>query len=90
MRCRNCPYEDYDYQEGYQTCQLFGDNDDYIYENAKGELGCKYNRKGLQKFVRTRQLAEEDIVRQMGEMAQFWEEQEKLEAAKQKENNDEV
>lgn len=54
MRCKGCPYESYDHQEGYSTCILFGDNEDYIYENNKGELGCKYNRKSLQKFVKRR------------------------------------
>ena len=36
MRCNGCPYESYDYQEGCPTCKLFGDNDEFIYENAKG------------------------------------------------------
>lgn len=89
MRCKHCPYESYDYSEGYSICSIFGDNEDYTYENAKGELGCKYNRKGLQKFLRIKQLEEEDIVKQMGDMAKFWKEQEELEA-KQKENNDAV
>ena len=35
MCCNGCPYERYDYQEGYPTCKLFGDNDEFIYENAK-------------------------------------------------------
>ena len=52
MRCKNCPYEDYDYQEGYPTCRLFGDDDEFIYENAKGELGCRFNQRGLQKYIR--------------------------------------
>jgi hypothetical protein len=71
MRCKNCPYEDYDYQEGYPTCRLFGDNEDYCYENAKGELGCRYNQRGLQKFVRLPELEEQDIVRQMGDFAKW-------------------
>ena len=37
-----------------------------------------------------RYFEEEEIVRQMGDMAKFWKEQEELEAAKQKENKDEV
>lgn len=89
MRCKNCPYESYDYQEGYSICSIFGDNEDYTYENEKGELGCKYNRKGLQKFIRLKQLEEEEIVRQMGDMAKFWKEQEELEASSnQKEKKD--
>lgn len=90
MRCKHCPYESYDYSEGYSICSIFGDNEDYTYENEKGELGCKYNRKTIEKFVRAKQLEEKEIVRQMGDMAKFWKEQEELEAAKQKENKDEV
>lgn len=90
MRCKHCPYESYDYSEGYSICSIFGDNEDYTYENEKGELGCKYNRKTIEKFVRAKQLEEKEIVRQMGDMAKFWKEHEELEATKQKENNDEV
>ena len=54
--CCKCPHEGYDFSEGHTTCNLFGDNEDYCYENAKGELGCKYNMRGLQKFVRLREL----------------------------------
>lgn len=90
MRCKHCPYESYDYSEGYSICSIFGDNEDYTYENEKGELGCKYNRKTIEKFVRAKQLEEKEIVRQMGDMAKFWKEQEELEAVKQKENNDAV
>lgn len=89
MRCKHCPYESYDYSEGYSICSIFGDNEDYTYENEKGELGCKYNRKTIEKFVRAKQLEEKEIVRQMGDMAKFWKEQEELEA-KQKENKDAV
>lgn len=71
MRCKCCPHKSYDYQEGYQICRLFGDNEDYIYENQKGELGCKYNRRSLQKFVRAQELEEEEIVRQMGDFVEF-------------------
>ena len=77
MRCNGCPYESYDSQEGYPTCRLFGDNEDYIYENKKGELGCKYNQKSLQKFVKIQKRDEEEIVRQMGDFAKFCEEHEK-------------
>lgn len=90
MRCKHCPYESYDYSEGYSICSIFGDNEDYTYENEKGELGCKYNRKTIEKFLRAKQLEEKEIVRQMGDMAKFWKEQEELEAAKQKENNDAI
>lgn len=73
MRCKGCPYESYDRQENYKTCMLFGDNEDYIYENQKGELGCKYNRRSLQKFIRIQKLEEEEIVRQMGDFVEFCE-----------------
>lgn len=74
MRCKNCPYEDYDYQEHYPTCKLFGDDEDYIYENAKGELGCRFNRKGLQRFIKQHEEDEKVIVQQMGDFAKFSEE----------------
>jgi hypothetical protein len=74
MRCKNCPHEGYDYQENYPICKLFGDNEDYIYENAKGELGCRYNRRGLQKFIRQREEDEKVIVQQMGDFAKWSEE----------------
>ena len=35
MRCKHCPYESYDYSEGYSICSIFGDNEDYTYENEK-------------------------------------------------------
>lgn len=74
MRCKNCPYEDYDYQEHHPCCQLFGDNEDFIYENSKGELGCRYNMRGLQKFVREREEDEKVIVQQMGDFVKWCEE----------------
>jgi hypothetical protein len=77
MRCKGCPYESYDYQEGYPTCRLFGVDEDYIYENNKGKLGCKYNRKSLQKFVKMHERDEEELVRQMGDFAKFCEEYDK-------------
>lgn len=66
MRCRGCPYQLDDC-----NCRIFGDSDDYIYENQKGELGCKYNRRSLQKFTRIQKLEEEEIIRQMGDFAEF-------------------
>ena len=87
MRCSGCPYESYDYQEGYLTCRLFGDNEDYIYENKKGELGCKYNMRSLQKFVRMHELEEEDIVRQMGDFVKWCEETEKTKSDQEKQND---
>lgn len=77
MRCNGCQYDTYDYQEGYPTCRIFGDNDDYIYENKKGELGCKYNQKSLQKIAKMREREEEEIVRQMGDFVKFCDEYDK-------------
>ena len=37
MRCNGCPYESYDYQEGYPTCRLFGDDDEWYEETYKKE-----------------------------------------------------
>lgn len=74
MRCNGCPYESYDYQEGYPTCRLFGDDDEFIYENAKGELGCRFNQRGLQKYIRYHEEEEKEIVRQMGDFAKWYEE----------------
>ena len=76
MRCNGCPYESYDYQEGCPTCKLFGDNDEFIYENAKGELGCRFNQRSLQKYIKIHELEEEEIVRQMGDFADWCKEQE--------------
>lgn len=87
MRCSGCPYESYDYQEGYPTCRLFGDNEDYIYENAKGELGCKYNMRSLQKFVKMHELEEEEIVRQMGDFVKWCEETDKKQSNQEKQND---
>ena len=64
MRCNGCPYESYDYQEGF------------IYENAKGELGCRFNQRSLQKYIKIHELEEEEIVRQMGDFADWCKEQE--------------
>lgn len=44
--------------------------------DVRSELGCKYNRRGLQKFVRIHELEEEEIVRHMGDFVKFCEEYE--------------
>lgn len=87
MRCKNCPYESYDYQEGYPTCRLFGDDDEFIYENAKGELGCRFNQRGLQKYIKIHELEEEEIVRQMGDFAKWYEETYKNQFNQEKQND---
>lgn len=74
MRCKNCPYTEYDYSENVELCKFFGYGEDEISENRKGELGCKYNMKSLQKFVRMHEAEEEEIVRQMGDFAKWYEE----------------
>ena len=76
MSCNGCPYKSYDYQEGYPNCKLFGDDEDYIYENKKGELGCRFNQRSLQKYIKIHELEEEEIVRQMGDFADWCKEQE--------------
>ena len=82
MRCNGCPYESYDYQ-----CKLFGDNDEFIYENAKGELGCRFNQRGLQKYIKIHELEEEEIVRQMGDFAKWYEETYKNQFNQEKQND---
>ena len=59
MRCKNCKYTYYYYTEGYELCQLFeyGDGIDEkgnrrITENRKGEEGCRYNQKTLDKMYK--------------------------------------
>lgn len=74
MRCKNCPYTEYDYSENVELCKFFGYGEDEISENRKGELGCKYNMKSLKKFVRMHEAEEEEIVRQMGDFAKWYEE----------------
>ena len=54
MRCKNCTHTEFDWSENCTICSIFGwDNDDmYISENRKGEPGCKYNERTLEKFER--------------------------------------
>lgn len=62
MRCKNCDYLYYDYSEGYEDCRLgLGD------ENDKGEIGCKYNRKQLEKFAKEMDEAEAEEYARMYE-----------------------
>ena len=47
MRCKNCNYLYFDYSENYEDCRLgLGE------ENNKGEIGCKYTQKQLDKFAK--------------------------------------
>lgn len=47
MRCKDCPYNDYDRAENCNICR-FG----FEGEDSRGECGCRYNRKTLDKFNR--------------------------------------
>ena len=75
MRCKHCPYKEYDYSEDVELCSIFGYGDDVITENRKGEEVCKYNKKTLEKFIRYhREIEEPEICRQMGDFVKFYEE----------------
>lgn len=78
MRCEGCTYTVYDYSENVELCKFFGYGDDEISENRKGEIGCRYNKKTLDKFERISQEVDEpEIIRQMGDFAKFCEEYDK-------------
>jgi len=87
MRCKNCPYTEYDYSENVELCKFFGYGEDEISENRKGEIGCRYNMKSLQKFVRMHEAEEEEIVRQMGDFAKWYEETYKNQSNQEKQND---
>lgn len=87
MRCKNCPYTEYDYSENVELCKFFGYGEDEISENRKGEIGCRYNMKSLQKFVRMHEEEEEEIVRQMGDFAKWYEETYKNQSNQEKQND---
>lgn len=50
MRCKNCTHTTYDYSENHELCAIFGYGDEEISENRRGEIGCKYNGKTLDKM----------------------------------------
>lgn len=53
MRCKNCKYwHSPAYESDDDFCSLFGYdyNGDYISENSKCELGCRYNSIQLKAF----------------------------------------
>ncbi len=53
MRCKWCIYKTYDWGEQYDLCNLFGYGDNgEITENRKGELGCRFNAKTIEKMNR--------------------------------------
>lgn len=62
MRCKNCNYLMYDYSEDCEDC-MFGFDD----EDSKGEIGCKYTRKQLDKFAKEMEEMETENYARMGE-----------------------
>ena len=52
MRCKFCNLTTFDYSENVELCAIFGYGDDVISENRKGEIGCPYNKKTLEKIHR--------------------------------------
>lgn len=46
MRCDNCDYCRYSYADDIYECALGFDEE----ENSKGQCGCRYNRKTLDKW----------------------------------------
>ena len=62
MRCENCNYLYFDYSENYEDCRLgLGE------ENNKGEIGCKYTSKQLEKFAKEIEKMETIEYARMGE-----------------------
>lgn len=74
MRCKDCPHTTYDYSEGHETCNLFGDNEDFVYENNHGSVGCRFNRKQLKKYEKEHEFEEAEICRQMGDFVKWYNE----------------
>ena len=76
MRCKNCNRMRWDgYEDGEYLCKIFGYGDDldengkrYIFENSKGEEGCKYTEKQLQKIEKQIREAELEYLRKEDEM----------------------
>ncbi len=52
MRCKYCTHTTYDYSENCELCAIFGYGDEEISENRRGEIGCKYNGKTLDKMFK--------------------------------------
>ena len=76
MRCKNCNRTYCDgYEDRVYLCRIFGYGDDldengkcYIFENSKGEEGCKYTEKQLQKIEKQIREAELEYLRKEDEM----------------------
>lgn len=81
MRCKNCPYlHTVTYEDDYETCNIFGDNDDYYNEDRNGDLGCKYNLKTLDKMYKTESEINEKAI--LVDMANFVEYMNEVERGK--------
>lgn len=69
MRCENCPFGVYDHSEDYELCPL---GDDLAEENKKGEFGCKYTRKQLEKLIeKENKMQDEAREKFCGEFMEF-------------------
>lgn len=76
MRCKNCNRTYCDgYEDRVYLCRIFGYGDDldengkrYIFENSKGEEGCKYTEKQLQKLEKQIREAELEYLRKEDEI----------------------
>ncbi len=52
MRCKSCDYHGYDYANLCDDCGVFGEQaEDYSYEFANGDFGCKFSKKKLDEIV---------------------------------------
>ena len=63
MRCDNCDYCRYSYADDLYEC-IFGFEGE---ENSKGQYGCRYNRKTLDKIHKEMWEAEAEECRRMAE-----------------------
>ena len=82
MRCKNCPafWEDRDYYYGVQDWGCYCEPEagsDCGRELANGDIGCNrklpYIQKVMEKVEKQRKIEEQYIVKQMGDMAKFFE-----------------
>lgn len=78
MRCKKCPYlHTVEYEDDYETCEVFGDNDDYVSVDRNDNFGCKYNLKTLKKiYERESKIRDKAICEYMQGFVDFMKEQE--------------